>query len=499
MLFSFSAVALGAYCLATVSLGKDIVDRSKRDADSLYDNIYSAISEFSGKRGEKSLEELSKELPEQARAIRQTGGFNQGFQQQQLPRAGKAVEGVKGDCDSDEEHRQWHQNRRRRGRLRRTKRSLFQRLLSFLGGGEKTPPPSTDRRKGTAESIDASPRPKRKPALTATTAGPQLPPSTQPPIHREVVNPANPFLRPVVTAAPPDAVSVAGVAAVAAVPAHSVPFSPSQVLLTRTSTTPTTTTTTSRPPPLDQPQHRELLWSTSPRATVSSSSPSSSLSVSLSSFSPSPRPPPSSLPFLSSSKPPPSPPPTPPSFPPPSPSLPPPSSLPVLPPVTSFSQIFTSTPRRRPATTPRSRPKKKKKKRPPPKPRQQRPNIPSFTDFRFDFEPQRRDEDAETILSFNQALLPLLGRQRQVVVDGFPAGLPEGTPQGVRIALASSREFVALITSIDISISVPKRLFENFTQRTTEVSLNFFFEKYDSHFKFKIFVPVFTASLYEFI
>ena len=31
-----------------------------------------------------------------------------------------------------------------------------------------------------------------------------------------------------------------------------------------------------------------------------------------------------------------------------------------------------------------------------------------------------------------------LGRQRQVIVDGFPAGLPDGTPEGVKIALASA-------------------------------------------------------------
>ena len=78
-----SAVAVAAYCLSATSLGKDL-HRVRRD--SLYDNIYSAISD-KGEVAPETLEQLSRELPEQTRSIRQVGGFDQVFQQQ--PRAGE--------------------------------------------------------------------------------------------------------------------------------------------------------------------------------------------------------------------------------------------------------------------------------------------------------------------------------------------------------------------------------------------------------------------------
>ena len=59
----------------------------------------------------------------------------------------------------------------------------------------------------------------------------------------------------------------------------------------------------------------------------------------------------------------------------------------------------------------------------------------------------------------------VLGRQttdtRQVIVDGFPTGLPAGTPEGVKIALASTRDRKYLALSISI-LSEPTVFLPNF-------------------------------------
>jgi len=209
-------VAFCGYCLVSVSVGKDIV-RSKRSADSLYDNIYSAIAEFSGNRGAKGVNSNAKLLEaintggssgqvEQVRPIRQAA-FNN-FGAGQVPRQGKT--------QREERLRRCRRQGRRRRRRRRQKRSLLQRLFFPMVLGQrplKLPPrtkPATvlsQRRSGGDET-----------SMT-TTAKPT-------PIFRDVYNPANPFLR---QGQPEVTLQVTSGALVTTI---SPPFTPSQTRMT---------------------------------------------------------------------------------------------------------------------------------------------------------------------------------------------------------------------------------------------------------------------------
>ncbi len=395
----FVAVAVSAYCLATVGLGKDL-HRSKRD--SLYDNIYSAISDFSSGGADsssnnngKTLEQLSKELPEQVRTVRQSN-FNNGGFQQQLPRAGKTSMtkfNVNKDCDDDSDNEYYRRRRKRKKKnivsVEEAEGGFFLKLfMPFLIG------------KGSNSVVK-----RRKTVSFSNRRSDDTPAGT--PIQRNVVNPSNPFLR-----------SPKATTTTTAIPEPTLGFTPSQTLMSHPAvrvTTPAPSFSSSFP----------AIFSSSPRP---SSSP-------LKSFSPSPSLSNNNNNNSNNNNPP---------------------ITTILPPVTAFSHIFAAVP----SATPRPRPRQPR----PPKPSfstfNRRPTPPSphpiFTNFAFD------DYDTNSVNNDNSgpqilnhfssfSFLPqsaslrvqpsnTLGRQRQVVVDGFPAGLPAGTPQGVIIALASMVE-----------------------------------------------------------
>ncbi len=296
-------------CLCALSLtsARDLVRRS---ADSLYDNIYSAIAEYSSQDKDplldhKNLLEQQSVLPEQKRVSRQSS-----LQQQlaQLPRAGKM--------------KKWERKKRRR-------RSLLRKLfLPFLT--------AFDDRDDDQRGSDSS----------------------HAPIHKNVVNPNNPFLRTksTTTVFLPATTSPTRPHPVTRMPTRH--FQPSEQLLVSPQINSATTTPKS---------FSEMLSTFTTAAAVGSSY---------------------AVPFASviSSRPPSS-------FPSVKPTFGPPNRP------SSFSSVHPSS---------KSRP------------------------FLF-------SSDAEVFLPVLNALSPSLGRQRQVIVDGFPAGLPSGTPEGVRIALASAQ------------------------------------------------------------
>lgn len=153
-------------CYAFLANSKATHHQVKRDSESLYDNIYSAIAEFSTNPEEE-------DVPPQKRS----SNFGQGSNQ--LPRGGKQ---------------------------RRSPRSFLDRLLATFQ--KPGPPPSTQRRRHRkilhGPMIEGRLDPRQKPRMRAVfrpspRMGEQAEIETTrltPPLAQTINNPLNPFLRP---------------------------------------------------------------------------------------------------------------------------------------------------------------------------------------------------------------------------------------------------------------------------------------------------------------